>query len=215
MIQTHLSTDTWVMATWDEYLQTIESSDLEKAKGYYWNDRMRIEMSPVGNDHASDHVIVTVAVSLFAALKGIPINGKDTCTYRKAGRYEVQPDVSYYIGDAANAVPWGTTLIGLDQYPPPTLVIEVANTSLADDRGAKRLLYEEVGVNEYWIVDVQGVSITAFTIFDRGSRRIDRSVVLPGLEIALLEEALHQTRQTDQGQVVSWLLAQFQAIGNG
>jgi Uma2 family endonuclease len=214
MIQAQ-ATDTWIVATWKEYLQTIASLDLTPAKGYYWNDRMRIEMSPVGNDHASDHVIVTVAVSLFAALRGIAINGKDTCTYRQPGRYEVQPDVSYYIGDAAGAVAWGTTLIDLDQYPPPNLVIEVANTSLADDRGAKRLLYEEVGVNEYWIVDVQDVSITAFAIVDRGSKRIDRSVVLPGLEIALLEAALRQTRQTDQGQVVAGLLAQFQAMDDG
>ncbi len=39
--------------------------------------------------------------------------------------------------------------IDLDIYPPPTLVIEVANTSLADDQGEKRLLYEAMNVSEY------------------------------------------------------------------
>lgn len=209
-MQTKLLTDTWIKATWEEYLQTIESLNTEKAKGYYHNGRMRIEMSPVGNDHASDHAIVIAAIYLFAGLKNIPINGKDTCTYRKTGCRECQPDISYYIGETANAVSWGTSIINLDNNLPPTLVIEIANTSLADDKGEKRLLYEALGVNEYWIIDVKDACVTAFAVADGGSKRIDRSLVLPGLELALLEAALQRTRQTDQGQVIRWLLSQFQ-----
>ncbi|MCG6134295.1 MAG: Uma2 family endonuclease [Nostoc sp. LLA-1] len=71
------------------------------------------------------------------------------CSYRQVGVREVQPDISYYIGDNADVIPYGTSIINLDVYPPPDLVIEVANTSLADDQGAKRLLYEDLGVKEY------------------------------------------------------------------
>ncbi len=209
-LKTKLPTDTWVVATWDEYIQAIENPAYEKAKGYYYDGRMRIEMSPVGNDHASDHGIVMFAVYLFAGLKGIPLNGKDNCTYRKAGFNEVQPDASFYIGENANVIPWGTTIINLGIYPPPTLAIEVANTSLADDKGEKRLLYEELEVSEYWIVDVQNIQVIAFAIENKGSRRITQSQVLPGLAISLLEEAFRRTRQMTQNQVVAWLLTQFQ-----
>lgn len=137
-----IQTDTWVVASWDEYIQTIEAPHLEKAKGYYHNGRMRIEMSPVGNEHASDHGIISFAVYLFASIKGIALNGKDNCTYRKIGVQEVQPDASYYIGKNVDIVPYGTSIINLDRYAPPDLAIEVANTSLADDKGEKRLLID-------------------------------------------------------------------------
>ncbi|MBD2104476.1 Uma2 family endonuclease [Leptolyngbya sp. FACHB-261] len=209
-MQTQLLTDTWIAANWDEYLQTIEAPAYEKAKAYYHDGRMRLEMAPVGSDHACDHTVIMVAISLFAALKAIPLTGRDNCTYRKIGFDDAQPDASYYIGDNADIVPWGTTIIDLDSYPAPALVIEVANTSLEDDKGEKRLLYEDLQVREYWIVDVKNVQILAFTIENNGSRRINQSMVLPGLSIPLLREALQRTRQMNQSQVVAWLLSQFQ-----
>ncbi len=90
-------------------------------------------MPPVGDAHSLDHSIIMFAVNLFATLKGIDINGRDNCTYRKTGFREAQPDASYYIGENVGVVVWGSGIIDLDIYPPPTLVIEVANTSLADD----------------------------------------------------------------------------------
>lgn len=208
--QTKIPTDTWVVATWNEYIQALKNPVYERAKGYYHNGKMRLEMSPIGNDHASDHGIIIFAVYLFARMKGIPLNGKDNCSYRKTGFEEAQPDASFYIGENADVIPYGTSIINLDSYPPPTLVIEIANTSLADDKGEKRLLYEDLKISEYWIVDVQNVQVIAFAIENGGSRRITQSQVLPGLAISLLEEALRRTRQMNQAQVGTWLLAQFQ-----
>lgn len=73
-----------------------------------------------------------------------------------------------------------------DLYPPPTLASEVANTSLLDDKGEKRLLYEQLGVAEYWIVDVKNIEIFAFAVANGGTKRITQSQVLLGLEIAIL-----------------------------
>jgi Uma2 family endonuclease len=207
-----IPSDTWVNATWEDYLRAVDHPDCAKAKGYYFDGRMRLEMSPIGNDHASDHSILSHAVHLFAALNNLDLNGKDNCTYRKPGVREAQPDASFYLGDTVDAVPYGTKIIDLNLYLPPTLVIEIANTSLPDDKGEKRLLYEELGVDEYWIVDVQTVQIIAFAVENGGSRRIGHSHVLPGLPIALLLEALKRSRQMNHGKVSAWLLAQFQQL---
>ncbi|MBD2068862.1 Uma2 family endonuclease [Leptolyngbya sp. FACHB-671] len=203
--------DTWISSTWNEYIQAIENPAYASAKSYYWNGKLRLEMTPLGHDHASDNTIITFAVNLFCSIKEILVNGLTNCTYRKTGVQEAQPDVSYYVGENADATPWGTSVINLGTYPAPDLVIEVANSSLADDKDEKRLLYEDIGVSEYWIVDVQNVQIIAFAIADRGSRRIEQSNISPSLEISLLEEALHRTRQVNQSQVCAWLLQQFQA----
>jgi len=210
-IQTKLPTDTWVVATWDEYIQAVENPAYEKAKCYYHNGQMRIEMPPLGHDHACDNTIIIFAVNLFCSIKDILVKGLTNCTYRKTGFNEAQPDVSYYIGENADVIPYGTSIINLDIYPPPTLAIEIANTSLADDKGEKRLLYEDLGVREYWIVDVRNVQVIAFAIENQGSRRITESQVLPGLAISLLNDALRRTRQMNQGQVGAWLLTQFQS----
>lgn len=89
-------------------------------------------------------------------------------------------------------------------------MIEVSKITLLDDRGNKRTLYEELGVSEYWVVDVEKAQILAFQMIDRGSKRVDESQVLPGLELSVLETALRQSRETDQSQVGAWLLTQFQ-----
>jgi len=209
-LQAKLATDTWVNATWDEYIKVSSDPAYEKAKGYYFNGRMRLEMSPLGNPHSRDHFIIIAAIALFASIRNLNLDGHDNCTYRKAGYEEAQPDASFYLGSNAETVPWDATIIDLDTYPAPDLVIEVAYSSLADDKGEKRLLYESLGVREYWIIDVQNVQIIAFEIQNRGSRRIDESQVLAGLNIALLEEALRRSRQMNHGKVSAWLLSEFQ-----
>ena len=205
-----LITDTWVSATWDEYIKSIEHPSCEKAKGYYHNDKYRIEMTPIGNEHSQDHSIINHGVYLYATLKGIPLTGKDNCSYRQAGIREFQPDLSCYVGDNANVIPWGVGVVNLDEYPVPDLVIEVSNTSLSDDLGEKRLLYEDLQVAEYWVVDVQNVRVIAFAIEDAGSKRITESKVLTGLKIEVLTEALQRSRNSNHTEVGSWLMQQFQ-----
>ncbi len=209
-LQTQPRTNTWIAASWDEYIAAIADPFYERAKSYYYKGYMRIEMLPVSFDHGQDQVIVIFAVNLFATLKGIPATGLDTTTLRKMGIRDCQPDVSYYLGNRAQAIPSGTGIVDLDEYPAPNLVIEVAKSSLLDDVGAKRSLYEELGVDEYWVLDVQNAEILAYAVADQGSQRIQESHVLPGLTIAVLEAALQRSRETDQSQVGAWLLAQFQ-----
>ena len=88
--------------------------------------------------------------------------------------------------------------------------MEVAQSSLGDDQGEKRLLYEDLGVREGWMIDVTNVRLLAFERAADGSRRIQTSIVLPGLDLALVQRTLAQTRQMDHGKVSAWLLQQLQ-----
>ncbi|MFP4693920.1 MAG: Uma2 family endonuclease [Halothece sp.] len=205
-----IPTDTWVVANWEEYLQVLDSLGEQKTKSYYYCNHIRLEMLPVSNDHARDHSIILYAVNLFATLKNIKLNSNDNCSYRKPRVREAQPDISFYIGNSAKSVPWGTGIVNLDKYPPPNLVIEVAKTSLFDDQGNKRSLYEALGVEEYWIVDVEQGKILAFAMDTKGSFRISQSQVLSELDISLLETALQHSRQISHSEVGAWLLTQFQ-----
>lgn len=209
--QTLLTTDAWVQATWEEYLAQVKQPGYEKAKGYYLDGWMRIEMLPVGFDHSRDHGLLALGIGLYGIIKGIPFTVLDNCSFRRAGKREFQPDLSYYIGERAKLIPTGTNIVNLDIYAPPDLVIEIGKTSIVDDRTVKRTLYEEAGVKEYWAVGVEQTNIHAFEMIERGSRRIDDSRLLPGLSIGILEQALQQSRSLDQSQVGAWLMQQFQA----
>jgi Uma2 family endonuclease len=209
-LQEKIVTNTWRKADWETYISAIDSPEHEKHQGYYYSGYMRIEDMPTGADHSRYHVIITFAINLFCTIGGIAINGFDNCTYRKTGIRECQPDLSYYSGEKARLAPIGTSVINLDEQATPNLVIEISNTTLEDDLGAKRLLYEEMGIAEYWVVDVQNTLIYAFTMIDRGSRRIDTSLVLPGLSIETITTALNLSKEQDQSQIGKWLMSEFQ-----
>lgn len=146
--------------------------------------------------------------------EGIPISGVTNRTFRKPVEEEAQPDLAFYIDNNAEIIGSDTSLVNLEDYPSPNLVIEIAKTCLSDDLGSKRMLYERLGVAEYWVVNVRRSSLIAFAITDGGSKAIAQSHVLPDLSLTLLEEALHRGRQTGRSQLYAWLITQMQSLGN-
>jgi Uma2 family endonuclease len=210
LLPTQVPLETWLPAPWEEFVKIADDPVSAKLKGYYYNGRMRFEPMSTGSDHSNDHALMMFAISFFAASQRIPMTAKDGCSYRKTGFNEFQPDASYYIGERADAIPWGTRVIDLDLYPLPNLAIEISDTSLADDLGAKRLQYEELGIPEYWLVNVQTWQIIAFAVaIDQSIRHIRESQVLPGLKLEILEQALRRSRQENQSATTAWLMEQF------
>ena len=71
-----IPTDTWIVGTWEEYLQVLDSLGEQKTKSYYYCNHIRLECASVGNEHASDHSIILYAVNLFATLKNQDSHGR-------------------------------------------------------------------------------------------------------------------------------------------
>ena len=164
----------------------------------------------VGPDHAVDNGILHTAIILYCTLKGIPVRGLVNGSYQKSGSRDAQPDASYHLNENAKSVPTGNSIIDLNLHHAPDLTIEIAATSLKDDLSFKRLLYEDLGVKEYWVVDVERTEIFAFQVLEGGgSRRITASVVLPGLAIATIETALRDRKTSDDSQIMASLMKEF------
>lgn len=199
----------WIKASWEEFIELSTRPEYAKCKFYYYQGRYYLEMG-VGANHALVNTIVTLLVNLFCMYKVIPVKGYINCSYRKIGVGECQPDLSYYIGDRSVNAPNTGSIVDLEQNIPPDLVIEVADSSIDQDLGMKRMLYEEMSIKEYWVVDVNNCRITAFAMLEEmGSKRITKSDVLQGLDLQLLERALQNSQTMDNSQVGSWFMEQI------
>jgi len=202
--QVSVERQTWQTGSWETFLALSQQPTYQKAKAYYCQGAYQFIMG-VGANHAAINLIVSLLVELYCIVRGVPFRGLTNASYRKAGLRECQPDSSFYFGDSVNASPTGREIADLDNYSPPDLVIEIADFSLADDLGMKRLLYEEMQVKEYWVVDVSSLEMFAFAVDQNlGSRRVQQSVVLEGLAMDAITEALHKSQALDNAQLGQW-----------
>ncbi len=201
--------DTWVKASWLEFVELAEDPNLSQAKFYFDHSLMRIEMTPIGPSHAHEDAIVSKSIGVMTGLKRIPIYEYSNCSFRKKGIAEFQPDRSFYIGSNLKLPPRNDATVDLDQFDLPTLVIEIAATTIQDDLSYKRLLYEKIGIPEYWVVNAHTSEIFAFAIADGRSGRITHSQVLTGLDLAIIETALQRSRLEDDASIFRWLLVVF------
>lgn len=203
--------DTWVEAEWEDFLTFADDPTLVNGRFYYDQNQMRIEMAPLGSAHGQDNSIVSTVIVLYAAVKMIPIKELTNTSFRKTRIQEAQPDVAFYLGEDLRFPPRNNSPINLNQLIPPTLVVEIAASSLEDDLDRKQKLYQRMGVKEYWVVNVSASQVIASSLSPTEATEIEKSQVLPGLAIALVEEALRRSQSEDDGAISRWLLATFQA----
>lgn len=204
-----LATDAWVKARWEEFIALAEDPAYIDGRFYYHQGLLRIEMSPLGPRHGRQNSIISKAVSLFATIKNVRIVEFANTSFRKAGIGEFQPDLAFYIGSGLRVPPQTNSPIDLEEYDPPTLVVEIGSVSVSDDLGRKRLLYEQSGVEEYWVNDLNVEEVIALAISAGRSGRVKESLVLPELAIALVEEAIKRSHLEDDTKINLWLLKTF------
>ena len=212
VLSTHpqIQTDTWVKATWDDFVATLEDPRYEEGQGYFDQGYMRVEMAPLGSGHGRQNTIISQLVGLFGALQNLRVAGFTNCSFYKAGERGCQPDIAFYVGAGFQLPPQDNSPVDVDVYGPPTLAIEIGASSFKDDLGAKRLLYERLGVSEYWVVDVANRQVIAFAVAAGRSGEIAVSEVLPGLPMARVNEALMRSQTEDDSALMRWLIATLQ-----
>lgn len=208
-------TDEWVPAPWTEYVALLESVVPQDARCYFDAGWMRVEMSPLGALYGRENSIVSTLVVPYATLKGLRMVELTNTTFRKTGLQDAQPDIAFYVGQGFDLPPHDNQPIDVLTHGAPQLVIEIALTTLNDDLGKKRRLYERLGSAEYWVVDVQAAQVIAFEIADRRSGQVDESRVLPGLAMTTLEAALERSQREDDATITRWLLELFSHDAQG
>lgn len=132
----------------DEYDRLVELGHFQDARIELLEGQL-VQMTPIGPPHSS--CVQKLGMLLIPALAGraavriqSPFAALDTS--------EPEPDVAVVpVGDYDTKHPHEAFL-----------VIEVAESSLARDRGVKRRIYAAAGVPEYWIVDVRERSVEVY-----------------------------------------------------
>jgi Uma2 family endonuclease len=202
--------DTWVPAAWETYEALCNRPDFEKARCYYDQGWMQLEMAALGPWHGRDNAVVLKVIGLFAGLTNLRAVELINTSFRKPGAREAQPDIAFYLGQSFQLPPRNNQSIDVQIYGAPQLVVEIASTTLSDDLGPKRLIYERFGVQEYWVINVATSKVVAFTVANGGSREIRDSQVLPGLALSIVEAAIERSQTEDDGALTRWLIRAFQ-----
>jgi Uma2 family endonuclease len=134
-----------------------------------------VAMAPQGPTHAS---IVTVVARLLGGLVGSEVAVRPQSPFL-AGRSVPEPDVALVPGREMDYV---------GRHPDAAyLVVEIAESSLPQDRLTKAVIYAEAGIPEYWIVNLRDRVVEVLREPDRRLRLYaSRRVVHPGEEIRLV-----------------------------
>jgi Uma2 family endonuclease len=133
---------------------------------------MLVSMSPQGAPHAYVVRELTRRLTLMLGDRAL-VQAQSPLALSEES--EPEPDVA--------VVPWGD----YRQEHPHTalLVVEVAESSLRDDRLIKGRLYAEAAIPEYWIIDVRRVVLERHTR-PSGSGYLERSEHGPGETLTLV-----------------------------
>ena len=139
--------------TASEYHQMVEAGILTEDDRIELIDGEIIEMAPMGTRHLA---YVNRLNRQFVRGLGDGVIVQVQGSIRLSEYSEPEPDLVL--------LHWRRDFY-VDRYPGPEdvlLIVEVADSSLAYDRGVKAALYARSGIREYWLVDVNGRSITLY-----------------------------------------------------
>lgn len=203
----------WHPADWENYEQLKEDPNLESAQLFFSHNQLLVEnMGGEGIQHAKVSDLFRLLVGLWLMQKpDIKAELMSNCIIQKPKVRAASPDLVVYVGDEIPQYQSGERReIDLDQQRPPDLVGEVSDTTLASDLDEKKKLYAEMGIREYWVIDVLGQRVFAFyQQLGAYYELIEVSVVLTGLRIDLLSQSLRQMSEGSNVTAATWFTQQL------
>ena len=131
--------------------------------------RGAFEIMSISRPHESMKSILSILVQEFCDAFSIAYHIIGSATNRVEGMAGAEPDESF--------------IFGLEEKAKPDLVIEIAFTSGGIDKGE---LWAQLGARELWVWEHD--RLNAFTFSNGRPEPIQSSLVLPGLDLALLAE---------------------------
>ena len=199
-------------ARWDDYVTLRDDVALERARlffneGWLWVD-MRAEMI----NHASISELFTMLFYVWATQHPDQVlTSLGRCLLEKSPIKAGAPDLVLYLGNSYPHWQLGELRrIDLQQWPTPNLVGEISDTTLTIDLDEKKRIYEALEVPEYWVIDVQGQRVFIFQLQNNQRYQECReSTVLAGLSVNVLNQSLQKLTEASNTQVAAFLSQQL------
>ena len=206
----------WQKATWLDYLEYRDQLDPDQYRLFFHQGNLLIvEMGWEGIDHAALSDLFTIIFGFWFGLHSEQTaSSLGRCLLEKETDQSGAPDLVLYLGD--DYPQWRSgepRRIDLNKWRAPDLVGEISDTSLPTDLDEKKQLYAALGIAEYWVVDVRGQRIFAFSLQPEGKYKVcDQSQILVGLPISLLEEMIKRLGEEINIRAAAWFNQQVSKL---
>lgn len=202
----------WKAATWEDYLSYRDNPNTETLKLFFYRNKLFAEMGTEGINHATICDLFTLVFGFWFSQNPEQIfSSLGRCLLEKPPQQAAAPDLVLYLGEDFPRWQSGQRrYINLNEWQVPNLVGEIADTTLATDLDEKKHLYAELGIPEYWVIDVRGQRVFAFQLQSNGVyQECEQSLVLAGLPIDLLNQTLSRLNDGTNGSAAIWFAQQI------
>lgn len=165
--------------TWQQYeaLVTLFMNQFPALRMTYLEGSL--ELMTTSPEHERLKTIIARLIEAFAEELDLDLNGYGSATFRQeAAARGLEPDECYCLGEL-QAV--------------PDIALEIALTSGGID---KLKVYQGLGVKEVWFWEKQQLSLYGLTETGDTYEALERSQLLPKLDVALLASYVESSRQT-------------------
>lgn len=202
----------WHSASWEDYVALRDAPTAERMRLFFNQDALWIDMGAEGINHASVSDLLTMIFFIWSTQRPEQLfNSLGRCLLEKPPKKAGAPDLVLYIGeDYPRWQPGEPRRINLNQWRVPNLVGEISDTTLATDLDEKKHLYADLGIPEYWVVDVRGLRVIAFELHKNGKYiECVQSKALEGLPISLVEQTLERLSEGTNTSAAAWFAQQI------
>jgi Uma2 family endonuclease len=200
-------------ANWQDYVAVRDNSNIDWRKIAFYQGWLLVDMGKEVPEHASFSDLVTAIFFVWAFLHPeVVLQSYGRCLIEKPDTHACVPDLVLYKGEnIPRWQPGEPRRIILNRHRLPDLVGEIADTTLSLDLDEQKQLYANLGIAEYWVIDVKGMRLFAFGLTEMGGyKTIEVSQVLTGLSIALVEQTLERLAEETNTAAANWLMQQLQ-----